>query len=930
MGMFSQGVALQNSGRATGPTSLPHSSHRSSLKAPNQVRWPVNLNQLAALSLDDDSDLDRSFTDASRDDIGSVRLLRMLKDSDDESTSFVPAKSRLQRPRSIPQPTQQKPQQQLFQKGGIPVARSSSMQGPYGSPSSTGHNVGLPKPQRSQSDNKGSSAPSGGIKRPTGLRHYQSDASLITPKRQPRNADDMESIFQEANAVAQRLGGSPSAATDYSNRGHERGVPGLRTSGSKNGSIPAPTTRTVAGKALGITSPSGSPSNGGPSQVKSRLSAPVKSLASSPSSALKQRTSLPSTTAARSTGLPRDQREQQREPSSSPRVLGSVSATAIARKTTGLQNSPIPRSLVLKQTVTSPGSNLSTTAIGESEAQRTIRELNEELERWKTEANEYGQQRLEAENWKKQVSILERDLEVALDTLQSAEASVIDAKAQQESTGSKLVEYERTIQGLNTDLEKARAEREKAVEKASSSQKQVLDDLHSRNEELEKKLSQAQQDVDRLELQAVPADVQDMQQALFSATQELEEAKRRIDTLNADLMKEKAKVIREQEDSSHLLSKLSQLQDTISNHIRDNNALKELVKNHEKCQENADVLDYQHRKELEQHQNEIMIHLQSLAQEKEQKSKLEQTLQEHQFQVHQFQQQSQQQMQLQQTQLLQQQTEIVNLRAALEVEQRQTTLLQQRLQEEQRLSNPPFNKRLSIDGDMNGSFFMVETPNGTGINPASIPLSIDPMAGVPTTTSTMMTAGGVAGAQSLSTSSPNTMSRTMANLSSSGMQTMRNFDSPLPSALTSQLNMTAAQTAAAAALPPTAGTPNVTADSMASSFTMEIETKPRMLHRASSSSISSILATGNNNANRISIHGDSVPSTGGATQTVEELTVQLQSLLKQKERLQADLSKIPITGGGPMTRRKADMLEEQMDETERAISKIRYSIRMRS
>ncbi|KAF9905191.1 hypothetical protein EC991_001954 [Linnemannia zychae] len=68
----------------------------------------------------------------------------------------------------------------------------------------------------------------------------------------------------------------------------------------------------------------------------------------------------------------------------------------------------------------------------------------------------------------------------------------------------------------------------------------------------------------------------------------------------------------------------------------------------------------------------------------------------------------------------------------------------------------------------------------------------------------------------------------------------------------------------------------------------------------------------------------------GPNQTVEELTAQLHGLMKEKEKLQADLSKIPISGGGPMMRRKAEMLEEQMDETERMMSKIRYSIRMRS
>lgn len=143
----------------------------------------------------------------------------------------------------------------------------------------------------------------------------------------------------------------------------------------------------------------------------------------------------------------------------------------------------------------------------------------------------------------------------------------------------------------------------------------------------------------------------------------------------------------------------------------------------------------------------------------------------------------------------------------------------------------------------------------------------------------------------------------------------------------------------------------------------EIEVKPRMIHRGSSGSIPGVLSSSvgssgySNHHNsmggkRLSMHGDMFGSftgpasgsgsgvgtgsgtgTGGAASqsaTIEDLTVQLQGLMKEKERLQADLSKIPISGGGPMTRRKAEMLEEQMDETERAMSKIRYSIRMRS
>lgn len=77
-------------------------------------------------------------------------------------------------------------------------------------------------------------------------------------------------------------------------------------------------------------------------------------------------------------------------------------------------------------------------------------------------------------------------------------------------------------------------------------------------------MTQAQQEIEQLELQVVPADLQDVHQALFSATQDLEEANRLKDKLKIELAEEKAKVTREQEDSGQLLVKLSQLQDTIA------------------------------------------------------------------------------------------------------------------------------------------------------------------------------------------------------------------------------------------------------------------------------------------------------------------------------------------------------------------------------
>jgi len=77
-------------------------------------------------------------------------------------------------------------------------------------------------------------------------------------------------------------------------------------------------------------------------------------------------------------------------------------------------------------------------------------------------------------------------------------------------------------------------------------------------------LSKAHQEIEQLEFQASPPELQDIQQALFSATQDLEESKLVAKNLEADLADEKIKVSREQEESGHLLVKLSQLQETIA------------------------------------------------------------------------------------------------------------------------------------------------------------------------------------------------------------------------------------------------------------------------------------------------------------------------------------------------------------------------------
>ena len=82
--------------------------------------------------------------------------------------------------------------------------------------------------------------------------------------------------------------------------------------------------------------------------------------------------------------------------------------------------------------------------------------------------------------------------------------------------------------------------------------------------ELEKRLEQAQHEIDELELQVVPAELRDIHQALFSANQDLEEKKRANEKLNTELEEANTNVVRAQEDSSQLLIKISQLQDTIA------------------------------------------------------------------------------------------------------------------------------------------------------------------------------------------------------------------------------------------------------------------------------------------------------------------------------------------------------------------------------
>ncbi|KAF9571485.1 hypothetical protein EC968_000516 [Mortierella alpina] len=891
----------------SGPSSLAHHNpHRSSLKT-TQLRWPVNLNQLAAISLDDDSDMDRSLTDISRDDIGSVKLLRMLKDSDDESPTASRTRSSLRRPRSTYATLQSAQQNQhQLQRPGPTIARSSSLHSVPDAHSKAG--TSIPKPLRIRSDQKkilGAASATTSTGRTPGLRHHQSDMSLMmgAGKGQNRTMAEAQSASAETNSASHRTNGARSSSSANQSGSTIKTLAG----GSSATMLRKPTAASNLSSSSSTSSVSGAMQ---PSQTLPNATAPKRPSSSS--------TSTNTRHSALTTGAATGSRQE-------------------VRRGQDQELTPI-HSVVYEAAITTnqqqQGAIVPAGPVGRGEQENImIRELNEELERWKAEAQEFRQERTMVEGWRKQISDLERDLETALESLQAAEAKVLEASAEQNLKGSQISHYEQTIDKLRAEQEAEKAEREKLeklLEQETLTQKRRLGDLESRNQDLETKLTQAQQEIEQLELQVVPADLQDVHQALFSTTQDLEEANRLKDKFKAELAEEKAKVTREQEDSGQLLVKLSQLQDTIANQQSDINALREIVKEHDSCQEKAETADYQHKKALELLQRDIAAHQQSLAQEKDQKTALEQSMQEQQYQI----QNLQQQLQMQQTQLLQQQTEIVNLRASLEVEQKQASLLQQRLQEEQRLNNPHFGRRVSLDGELNGSYLMIETARAGGAAPVS---------NVDATAMTALSGQGHMG----SGSGPGPLSP----LSNSSMPT---------SQTASSTNVTAS-----VPLPPSSAssTTSFTGGGMvgpaSAVVAQDIEVKPRMIQRGSSGSIPGVLSSSFGSSGhtahhssmggkRLSMHGDMFGSFTGAVSgagagagagtgagagagaggtpsqsaSIEELTVQLQGLMKEKERLQADLSKIPISGGGPMTRRKAEMLEEQMDETERAMSSL--------
>lgn len=234
----------------------------------------------------------------------------------------------------------------------------------------------------------------------------------------------------------------------------------------------------------------------------------------------------------------------------------------------------------------------------------------------------------------------------------------------------------------------------------------------------------------------------------------------------------------------------------------------------------------------------------------------EKSLQE--SQVHSY--QLQQQLQMQQAQLLQQQTEIVNLRAALEVEQKQSAMLLQQQSAIAAVSAPHFGRRVSLDGELNGSFLMVETSNafnsGAGINSlvsnqgdGSTMISASHSYNASANASSFNTVGTV------SATTP-----TMTHSNASLPPLSRNFENPsLVSQSSHSMGMNAALPPTSAGISSNASIPaytplgGMTSTSQQSGY--EVEVKPRMIHRGSSGSLSGA-------GNRMSMHGDPFGSSG--------------------------------------------------------------------
>lgn len=121
----------------------------------------------------------------------------------------------------------------------------------------------------------------------------------------------------------------------------------------------------------------------------------------------------------------------------------------------------------------------------EEMAAAMINELTEELERWKTEVREYRQERVMVETWRKQISDLERDLEVALETLQTAESKAIETKAEKDrEIQTHLAEHQVIVDKLQAKVKTEQLEREKASQEQERSEqrKAKIEALESLNQ----------------------------------------------------------------------------------------------------------------------------------------------------------------------------------------------------------------------------------------------------------------------------------------------------------------------------------------------------------------------------------------------------------------------------------------------------------------
>ncbi|SAM00424.1 hypothetical protein [Absidia glauca] len=65
-------------------------------------------------------------------------------------------------------------------------------------------------------------------------------------------------------------------------------------------------------------------------------------------------------------------------------------------------------------------------------------------------------------------------------------------------------------------------------------------------------------------------------------------------------------------------------------------------------------------------------------------------------------------------------------------------------------------------------------------------------------------------------------------------------------------------------------------------------------------------------------------STGSSPYALDD---ELMTLTKEREKLQSDYSKIPLSGGGPTSRRRKEQLEEMLDEVDSQLSKVKQKIR---